>query len=173
MRRLSSLTLARDSPECLSQPSITGYLPALYSPNHWSSPYVTYILTKSSKRETSTQLHNVLSEVTEIPRFNPKLNAFHLELLFFVLFCLYLSIKSKTCKLFACEVRVRDLPSALRFMRMAEWDTDWRRVFRAICDPCLCDTPRESAPSSRLFYYTCARSKDQREHAFGQWVPLV
>lgn len=44
--------------------------------------------------------------------------------------------------------------------------------FPAISSACLCDRPpkRSWLP---LFYCTCARSKDQREHAFGQWVPLV
>lgn len=124
MRPLSSLTLARDSPACLSQPVITDCLPTHYSPNHWS-PYVTYILTKSSKRETFTQLHNGQRHPFK-PTFIPTHDLFHLELLFFVS-----NIKANTQAVCARGESARP-PVCVTFQRMAERDTDWRCVFPAI-----------------------------------------
>lgn len=102
--KLSSLTLARDSPTCLSKPVITDYLSTLSSPNHWS-PYVTYILTKSSKRENPPNYitvgdRNIQSETHAFPFENS--NCFN---------------KSQISQLFVCKVWVHDLPSALRFSR--------------------------------------------------------
>lgn len=166
-----------ESLECDLQPFYLRLSPQLLhnqSFNHWS-PYVTHIPTKSSKKNQLHNNHNSLAERNKMKEIS------------------WRSVKLKLCGVF-CSEEIRghswylkadgwfvcdNMWSPARWLPLSVLRTvdGWVRYWLTFCFPaissaCLCDRPpkRSWLP---LFYCTCARSKDQREHAFGQWVPLV